>query len=264
MATTRIESAFQLLVEGNDARNFFEKFVEHLDLAGIQVQNFGGVDELKRFLKGFVRSPGFKRVERMGIVRDAERRLDKGTPAEKKPSAASSANPFQSVQSSLRAAGLPAPNRPGEETGTAPAVSVFILPGGADDGMLETLLCRTFAGTEMDRCVDGFLQCAEESGSPIHRRDKSRAHAWLATRQDPHVSVGVAAQKGYWNFNHEAFDGVREFLRALGAGAACGIGTGAPPRLASCGACCRLAPPAVFCSDLRGRRVPLRARGCRG
>ena len=57
MATTKIESAFQLLVEGNDPRNFFEKFVEHLDLAGIQVQNFGGVDELKRFLKGFVRTP---------------------------------------------------------------------------------------------------------------------------------------------------------------------------------------------------------------
>jgi len=177
------------------------------------VQNFGGVDELKRFLKGFVRSPGFKRVGRIGIVRDAERRLDKGAPAEKKPPAASSA--FQSVQSSLRAAGLPAPNRPGEETGTAPAVSVFVLPGGADDGMLETLLCRTFAGTEMERCVNAFLQCAEESGSPIHRRDKSRAHAWLATRQDPHVSVGVAAQKDYWDFDHEAFDGVRRFLRAL-------------------------------------------------
>lgn len=81
--------------------------------------------------------------------------------------------------------------------------------------MLETLLCRTFAGTEMDRCIDGFLQCAEESGSPIHRRDKSRAHAWLATRQDPHVSVGHAARKGYWNFDHEAFDGVRQYLRAL-------------------------------------------------
>ena len=202
MTTIKEESAFQLLVEGKDPRKFFEKFVKHLDLAGIQVQNFGGVDELKKFLKGFVNAPGFGRVVRIGIVRDAERRLDEGPPA------ASSA--FQSVQSSLRAAELPVPNRPGEETGTAPSVSVFILPGGADDGMLETLLCRTFAGTEMGRCVDEFLKCAKKSNS-----DKSRAHAWLATRQDPHVSVGVAAQKDYWNFDHEAFDAVREFLRAL-------------------------------------------------
>ena len=81
--------------------------------------------------------------------------------------------------------------------------------------MLETLLCRTFAGTAVDRCIDGFFQCAEESGSSIHRPDKARARAYLATTRDPHLSVGVAAKAGHWEPDHAAFDGVRRFLRAL-------------------------------------------------
>ena len=208
-----IEYPVQLLVEGNDPRNFFEKFIAYLDLAGIQVQNFGGVDELTRFLKGFVVAPGFGRVRSIGIVRDAERRTDKDAAAKTQPSPALSA--FQSVQSSLRAAALPVPNRSTEETGTEPAVNVFILPGDGGDGMLETLLCRTIAGTAVDRCIDSFFRCAGESGNPIHRPDKARARAYLATTPDPHLSVGVAAKRNRWNLDHAAFDGVRRFLMSL-------------------------------------------------
>ena len=35
------------------------------------------------------------------------------------------------------------------------------------------------------------------------------------TKSDPHVSVGVAAQRGYWNLEHPAFGGVRLFLQSL-------------------------------------------------
>ena len=139
-----IDYPVQLLVEGNDPRNFFEKFIAHLALERVQVQNFGGVDELKGFLKAFVVAPRFGHVRSIGLVRDAERRMDEDVPAERQPSPAASA--FQSVRSSLREVGLPVPNRPTEQIGTAPAVNVFILPGDEDDGMLETLLCRSAPG----------------------------------------------------------------------------------------------------------------------
>ena len=71
--------------------------------------------------------------------------MDEDVPAERQPSPAASA--FQSVRSSLREVGLPVPNRPTEQIGTAPAVNVFILPGDEDDGMLETLLwCARLTG----------------------------------------------------------------------------------------------------------------------
>ena len=82
--------------------------------------------------------------------------------------------------------------------------------------MLETLLCRTFENTPLDGCIDDFFACVRErAGTAPHRPEKSRAHAYIATRDDPHLSVGVAAQRGYWNLDHAAFDGVRLFLQSL-------------------------------------------------
>ena len=75
-----IKSAIQLLVEGNDPRNFFEAFVEHLSLANIQIQNFGGIYELRGFLSALVNAPGFQIVQSIGIVRDAETSAVEGIP----------------------------------------------------------------------------------------------------------------------------------------------------------------------------------------
>ena len=193
----------QLLVEGKDPCNFFRKLVGYLEIENLQIQDFGGVSELKSFLGVLVKQSGFDTVRMIGIVRDAE------TAAE---------GAFQSVQSSLRKAGLPVPDRPGETTEAAPAVTVLILPGGQDSGMLETLLCRTFADTAVDRCIDDFFRCFErsEAEARIRNPDKARAQVFLATRRIPQMSVGVAAQKGYWgDFGHDVFREVRRFLSSL-------------------------------------------------
>ena len=194
----------QLLVEGNDPRNFFGELVDYLKIENLQIQNFGGVNELRRFLGVMVKQSGFHDTVRMlGIVRDAE---------------ATAEGAFRSVQSSLRKAGLPVPDRPGEPAEAAPAVNVLILPGDQDPGMLETLLCRTFADTAVDRCIDDFFRCFErsEAGAHIRNPDKARAQVFLATRKISQMSVGVAAQKGYWgDFGHDVFREVRRFLSSL-------------------------------------------------
>ena len=60
------------------------------------------------------------------------------------------------------------------------------------------------------------MKCAERDGeSEIDRPEKAFAHAFLATRPDPHVSVGVAARKGYWDLDRPALEGVRSFLSGL-------------------------------------------------
>ena len=198
---TQVESSIQLLVEGNDQRNFFEAMVEHMALADVQVQNFGGVRELRGYLAAFVNMPGFSIVRRIGIVRDAE---------------TSAASAFGSVQSSLRNAGLPVPAQPAMETGGEPSVSVLVLPLDAESGMLETLLCMTFAGTPLDHCIDQLFECVDAAGLDAPKRpEKARCRAWLATKPEPHLSVGVAAKRGYWDLEHPALEGVRTFLMAL-------------------------------------------------
>ena len=181
-----ITSSVQLLVEGNDQRNIYEAMVAHLKLPDIQVRNFGGVHELRRYLAAFVNVADFSTVRQLGIVRDAE---------------ASASSALESVQSALRNADLAAPVgttalAPGE-----PNVGVLVLPDGADSGMLETLLCRTSAGAPVDRCIDEMFECVDAALSNGRKHpERRRCRAWLATRPEPHLSVGVAAKRatGIW------------------------------------------------------------------
>lgn len=145
----QIESKIQLLVEGNDERNFFEAFIKHhsemLSIKDIQIQNFKGKDKLCKFLPMFVVAPGFRdKVRSIGIVRDAD---------------CSARSAFQSVQDTLRKVRLLVPDCPEKpKTNGKLTVNVLILPGGVHKkGMLETLLCQTFAGTEIGGCIGKFF-----------------------------------------------------------------------------------------------------------
>ena len=195
------ESSFQLLVEGNDQRNFFEAFVDHLSVTNIQIQNFGGVNELGGFLRALVNAPDFSTVKNLGIVRDAE---------------TSSEGAFQSVQSALYNAALPVPFIPAELTEPSPAGAVLILPGDNRKGMLETLLCESFSDAPVNRCIDDFFKCVESlPDMPIEIPDKARARTYLTTKPKPHLSVGVAAKNGYWDLDHTVFRMIRDFLQMM-------------------------------------------------
>lgn len=198
---TRIETHLQLLVEGNDERNFFQHFCQHLSLKNVEVHGFGGVNNFKRYLPAFVNIPGFDNVARLGIVRDAEQ---------------SATSALQSIQSVTKNAGLSPPDHVQKFTEGTPAVGVLVLPGGDQNGMLETLLCQTFADSPENACIDEFFNCLENQANlSLKRPDKSRAYAFLSTKEFPQSSVGVAAQKDYWNLDHDALANVRNFLTEL-------------------------------------------------
>ena len=192
----------QLLVEGNDQRNFFEAMLAHLGLADrIQISSFGGVDQLRGYLAAFVKMPDFGSVRSVGVVRDAEGSEDAA---------------FRSVQSSLESANLAVPAAIAKPVGEDPRVAVLILPGDGNPGMLETVLRRSFVGEHTNRCIDEFFECVEESAAgSITNPDKARVFAYLATKPSPHHSVGVAAKAGVWDLDHAAFEGIRDFLRGL-------------------------------------------------
>lgn len=95
MDSTPITCPTQLLVEGNDPRNFFQAFIQqrYLDYK-LQVRNYGGISKLRIIWGGLVKSPDFGSVKNLGLVRDAER-------------CAQSA--FQSVQDALIEVGVFSP-----------------------------------------------------------------------------------------------------------------------------------------------------------
>ena len=197
-----------LLVEGRDPLNFFEALCNHLSLSRqLQTMNFGGVKELRGFLVGLRGQSGFRNVKSIGIIRDAEE---------------GAAAAFQSVQASLGHAGLTVPNEPEKLSRDGqPAVGVLILPGQDKSGMLETLLCETFADAPECHCIDAFFRCVQEKrpDANIKNPDKARARAFLATKPDSYPSVGIAARKGYWPLDHEALEPARTFLKSVAAAA---------------------------------------------
>lgn len=203
-----------LLVEGKDALNFFVALCNHLEFSPQpEIMNFGGVDEFRGFLEGLIGAKGFQDVKSIGIIRDAEK---------------NAAAALQSVQSSLKNAAskhnvdLAVPTEPETLVSDGQrAIGVLILPGHGRPGMLETLLCHTFAGTPENACVDAFFNCVAEArlGWAAERPDKARAQALIATQPLPHVSVGVAAKEGYWDLNHAVLEPVRAFLQSVVAAA---------------------------------------------
>ena len=204
-----IETSRLLVVEGNDDRNFFQALVAHLSVDDVSVRPYDGTGELKRYLRTLVAATGFENLRSLGIVRDAN---------------GSAKSAFQSVQSGLRNAALPVPPKvaqpyeaPERVTNgrKTPAVSAFVLPDCESPGSLETLLYQTLK-PEIDQCITDFLECTGDvDGDKPKNEDKARVFAYLATREDPRHSVGVAARRGVWDFDHRAFKDLIAFVRGL-------------------------------------------------
>ena len=73
MQPIAISSKTQLVVEGKDYLNFFEAFLDHLEIAEVQIQNYGSVDQLGVFLPLLAKMSNFDVVRSLGVVRDAEK-----------------------------------------------------------------------------------------------------------------------------------------------------------------------------------------------
>lgn len=190
-----------LLVEGNDAFQFFKALLRHLNLlSDIEIRNFGGVDGLD-FLETLKITDGFDHVISLAIIRDAE---------------SNAVSAFNSVCSILGQTGFDVPPRPITSTGGSPKISVFILPDCVNNGSIETLCLQTVRNDPAMPCVDQFFMCIQNNRLPLPANmQKANLHAFLASRQRPHLLLGQAAHAGYWPWNHAALNPLKRFLNNI-------------------------------------------------
>ena len=203
----RIEKPKQLLVEGRDAEEFFEALLRDMNsLEEIQIQNFGGINELPSFLRSIQIAPGpdgtlVSDIVSMGIIRDAE-----GPPEDA----------FKSVCSALSNTGLDTPNQPEIFDGNSPRVGVLILPDAVTKGMLEDLCLRSVEGHPAMQCIDEYFDCLESQTDSMPRNiSKAKVQAFLASMPEQVLHLGLAAHKGYWPWDNSAFDHIKRFLSSL-------------------------------------------------
>ena len=192
-----------LLVEGNDDARFFAAFLKSLRNGNsVQIAMVGGKDNFRPFItETLIRAPGYSRLRKLGLVRDAD-------------SSAQSA--FQSLADSLRAANLPAPSQPWEAVPQGQlTVSVGILPDGTSEGDLETLCLNSIGDNAALQCGNEYLRCMEQTRVALGHRNKARLHTFLATGDDPGLRIGEAADAGVWDWTSPSLRQVSDFLKSF-------------------------------------------------
>jgi hypothetical protein len=197
-----ITSEKLLIVEGKNDERLFRAILKHLAIDNIQLIDMKGLAKFRGLLKDLVNAPNFHTVKTIGIIRDADTNQD---------------DAFKSVCNSLKSVKLDAPDKNMSCTGKTPKICVMILPGDNAPGMLEDICLNTLTNenTGLD-CADDFLECIREKGLlRSNNLSKSKIHALLAVSKDPEHDLGQAAQAGYFDWNHSAFDDLKEFLTNL-------------------------------------------------
>ncbi len=191
----------QLFVEGRQDELFFDAFMRRLGIYDVQIQDCRGKDNLGPLLEAISQDTDFHLVQSIGIVRDAD---------------TSAASAFQSVQGSLRNAGLSVPNEMLVASEGSPKIAVFVMPDNSAGGALEDLCLATLEGDPAMPCVADFLQCVNGVvETPPQNVAKARMHAFLASREDSELRLGEAAQRGYLPWGNAAFESLTEFLTNL-------------------------------------------------
>ncbi|MBC6453423.1 MAG: hypothetical protein GDA43_09530 [Hormoscilla sp. SP5CHS1] len=174
-----------------------------MGISGIQIQVAEGADNLRLFVEMLTIDANFHTVTSLGIVRDADE---------------NAASKFQSVCDALRNANLPVPREQIRPTSDRPQVSVLILPDTTSPGTLETLCLRTVSEDPMMSCIEEYFDCVQQRvAKPPKSKDmdKAKVKVFLASREDPTLLLGQAAQRKYWNWDSPALSPVKEFIQAL-------------------------------------------------
>jgi hypothetical protein len=87
------------------------------------------------------------------------------------------------------------------------------LPNSDDIGEIEDLCLESVETYPAMYCVNKFVECFESRCQPLPRKmSKAKVQAFLATKEKHCISLGLAAEIGYWPFDALAFNEVKDFI----------------------------------------------------
>ena len=194
----------QLIVEGNDDVRVFRSLGSYLNISNIEIRPYGGVDNMRTFLRTLSALPEFRLVRSLAIVADANSDRNRRD---------------RRIRTALSDIALPAPPSPLEIASDGSlSVAYLVVPHDRDTGMIEDICLDSVSEDPAIGCIDRYFECIEESETPGPRQvwmSKARAHTFLASRDRPDLRIGEAAERGTWKFDSEAFNPLKDLLRLL-------------------------------------------------
>jgi hypothetical protein len=209
-ALSPINSKKVIAVEGKDEINFFNALLRHMNITDFDIREIGGKDQFPKKLpallkaRGFYLADGSSFVTHLLIIRDKD---EDGA--------------FKSIATIVTNAGLKPPTKHSEFSNGSPKVGIFIMPGETIDGtMLEDLCLKTVENHKAMTCVNEYASCISAleptpKNIPKAKVQVFKAQVFLAAQPEIVDSVGLGAQKKYWDFESHALDELKEFLIKL-------------------------------------------------
>ena len=193
-----------LLVEGKDEVVFFRLLCRKLNIGDIEVIESGGKDKFKDLLPAILNMRGIEKVTSIGVIRDADN---------------SSVSAFTSIKHHFQKNGLILPNSINEIASENGKVStgIFIMPGNRDTGMLENLMLDTVRDHPVKKMADRYIDelkenLTDEPPKFPSNEHKARFYAFLAGMEKFIPSLGLAAEKGYFDLDSSYLDDLKEFI----------------------------------------------------
>ncbi len=189
-----------IVVEGRDDENLLGCLIDDMGLMSIQVMRIGGESAYTAKIRTITITPGFDIVRVLGLVRDAD--LD---PHAK----------FESICNAVRQVGFDVPTTVSVRTGSDPEVCIFVVPSLNRPGKIETCCLESVENNPALPCVDQYISCLSNNNYNPRNIEKAKLHAYIASRDDPSSKLGEAARNGYFDFAHETFDDIKNFLQIM-------------------------------------------------
>ncbi len=190
-----------LVGEGKDEVQVFTALLKHLGIKDVQVEQTGGKDNLRIYLKTLRLRDGFADLTALGVIRDADN---------------SASGALQSVCDSLRNNGFPNPVKSGEIVAGSPSVGVMVVGDGDKFKMLEDLCLESVSHDAVWPCLAEFFACLKDAECEPPNLSKARFSTWMAIQTDANArGLGGAAKHDYFLWDSEAFADLRNLLATL-------------------------------------------------
>jgi hypothetical protein len=208
-----ISSEAIAIVEGDDEFHLLIRLLKREGLEGqIDIRPpYQGMADLGDYVVGVLaKTSGFAQVKRIGVMRDAE----EGTVEDALRSVSSALSAvFPGVALTQCGRFVDLQVTPERVVRVGALISVPCLEG----------LCLAPAGIGADPaipCVDAYLEClaAHVSDGTQAQRLKRRLYAYLASRADPRLRPGQAADAQYIDLGDPCWQPLKDFLKELAGG----------------------------------------------
>jgi hypothetical protein len=208
LSPIRIQRENIILVEGEDGKYFFWYLLEKYKIESIDVHNYGGINDLTKYLRTLQKLDNYNTIKTILIARDAED---------------SARSAIQSVNTSLKSAGIITENiQPFKISNETKKTGIMIFPGidekGGiiETGALEDLCLKLFKEQSVITKTDVYISDYQKNGHGFVRPHKNRFHAALSfTNEYVGLKIGETAKAQGFDFTSPPLKPFLDVLRQV-------------------------------------------------